>query len=411
VLKWGFWSRSKLFGDKNLRLKLCEGLSGTRLPTSRPHPNGLLPMVDMPLNCRPSHNQNVPLTRPQIAPLWLLFFLISLGLGYAPLNRYDPAKIAGTSDAAAYRDIVLGLQPPLASGASPPIERLAQRENYSRVLVPYIAKPFYWMVAGRVQTWDVALFGLLVANAIFTATTACLLVAIGRLLMLDFTTSLLAATLYLLNFCVANLNLVGLIDSAEGCFLLVLAWSLLTGRWYLLPLWGIFGALGKETFAPLSTMFAFGWWISEARPERPQLIRVAWIAALCVVSLATVTVAMSAVAGGLVWPWQFAAYKHAGSGFMHGLRGCILDHTFWYVFIWLLPLGLLRLHRLPTPWVLATAVAFCGALAMGAFNNAGGNTTRALFNVAGPVLSLSAAVFLVETAGTPAHGPSRSKFL
>jgi hypothetical protein len=33
---------------------------------------------------------------------------------------------------------------------------------------------------------------------------------------------------------------------------------------------------------------------------------------------------------------------------------------------------------------------------MGAYNNALGNTTRALFNVAGPILSLSAAVFLAD---------------
>jgi hypothetical protein len=90
----------------------------------------------------------------------------------------------------------------------------------------------------------------------------------------------------------------------------------------------------------------------------------------------------------------------AGVGFLAGLRGCILDHTFWYVFIWLLPLGVLRLLRLPRPWVLACALAFCGALALGAYNNALGNTTRALFNVAGPILSLSAAIFLA--------GPTRA---
>ena len=42
---------------------------------------------------------------------------------------------------------------------------------------------------------------------------------------------------------------------------MVIVWSLLTERWFLLPLWGVFGALAKETFAPLSMMFAFGWWI------------------------------------------------------------------------------------------------------------------------------------------------------
>jgi hypothetical protein len=37
---------------------------------------------------------------------------------------------------------------------------------------------------------------------------------------------------------------------------------------------------------------------------------------------------------------------------------------------------------------------------MGAYNNALGNTTRALFNIAGPILSLSAATFLA--------GPTRA---
>jgi hypothetical protein len=273
-------------------------------------------------------------------------------------------------------------------------ERLAHWENHYRVLVPYVAKPFYWLARGRLRTWDAALFALLVANAIFTATTACLLVAIGQRLMLDHSTALLGATLYLLNFCVANFNLAGLVDSAEGCFVMFIVWSLLTGRWLLLPFWGFFGALAKETFAPLSVMFVFGWWMSEVRRERLQLPRFAWICALGVVSIATVTLAMSTVAGALVWPWQFAGYMHADHGFLAGLWRCVFDHTFYYIFIWLLPLGLVRLRRFPRPWVLATAVAFCGALALGAYNNAGGNTSRALFNVAGPILSLSAAAFL-----------------
>jgi hypothetical protein len=255
-----------------------------------------------------------------------------------------------------------------------------------------------------VGTWDPALFALLVANAIFTATTACLLVAIGYRLTLDSSSALLGATLYLLNFCVANLNLVGLVDSAEGCFVVVIVWSLLTGRWFLLPLWGVFGALAKETFAPLSALFVFGWWFSDVRRNHLQLPRLAWIGALGVASITTVTIAMSSVAGGLVWPWEFATYMHAGIGFLSGLRGCLLDHTFWYVFIWLLPLGVVRLRRLPQPWVLASAVAFCGALALGAYNDAAGNTTRALFNVAGPILSLSAAVFL---AGPRSAGRAR----
>jgi hypothetical protein len=341
-----------------------------------------------------SEEQNSPVTPQRIALLWLLFFLICLGLGYAPLNRYDPGKSEGTSDVSGYRDMVVGHQPPRASESSEATARLAQSENYYRVLVPYVAKPFYWLAGGRVGTWDPALFGLLVANGIFTATTACLLVSAGYPLTRDFSTALLGATIFLLNFCVANLNLVGLIDSAECCFLMVIVWSLLTGRWFLLPLWGVLGALAKETFAPLSSLFAMGWWLAEAPQGQRRFSHLIWVCALGISSLSTVTIAMSTVAGGWVWPWEFAAYMHAGVGFLRGLRGCILDHTFWYVFIWLLPLGLVRLRRLPRPWVLATALAFSGALALGAYNNARGNTARALFNVAGPILSLSTAVWL-----------------
>ena len=103
----------------------------------------------------------------------------------------------------------------------------------------------------------------------------------------------------------------------------------------------------------------------------------------------------------------------AGHGLLAGLRGCVVDHTFWYIFIWLLPLGLLGLRRLPRPWLVATAVAFCGALALGAYNDARGNTSRALFNVAGPVLSLSAAVFLVrpkEASAACLMLPPRTQF-
>lgn len=299
---------------------------------------------------------------------WPLFVLICMGLGYPALNRYDPTKLEGTSDVGEYRDIVMGRTPQRAAEGGA-YARIARSENFSRVLV-----------------------------------------SVGCRLTLNAATALLGATLFLLNFVVANHNLVGLIDSGEGCFVMAIVWSLLTGRWFLLPIWGVFGALAKETFAPLSALLALGWWLSEARRGHIQLSCLAWICALPVASLTPVTIAMTTAAGGLIWPWQFAGHMGAGAGFLAGLRGCILNHTFWYVFIWLLPLGVLRLLRLPRPWVLGSALAFCGASAMGAYNNALGNTTRALFNVAGPILSLSTAIFLAgptRAAEQRGHGGTR----
>lgn len=255
-------------------------------------------MIDMPAPRLSDESQNTAMTIEQKGLMWVLFFLICLGLGYAPLNRYDPGKVIGTSDAAVYRDIVTGVKPVPSAAAASAFERLAEVENQYRLLVPYVARPFYWLARGRVGTWDAALFGLLIANAIFTATTACLLVAIGLRLRLNRSTALLGATLYLLNFCVANLYLAGLVDSAEGCIFIVIVWSLLSGRWFLLPLWGILGALAKETFVPVSALFVCGWWIAEARRDRRQLQRLGWMAAFGLASMATVTLAVSAVAGG-----------------------------------------------------------------------------------------------------------------
>src|SRR2546427_8834234 len=97
--------------------------------------------------------------------LWGLFFLICFGLGYPTLNRYDPRK-SGNPDAIEYYQLVEG---------NP--QAVPEHSRY-RVLVPYLAKPFYWLAEGQVGTWNPVFFGLLVANSIFSATSACLLVII-----------------------------------------------------------------------------------------------------------------------------------------------------------------------------------------------------------------------------------------
>src|SRR6266542_34324 len=64
---------------------------------------------------------------------WPLFFVICFGLGYATLRRYDPRTSEGLSDASKYYAIVTG----------------ADTSNFKemfrcRILVPYVARPFYW---------------------------------------------------------------------------------------------------------------------------------------------------------------------------------------------------------------------------------------------------------------------------
>ena len=103
-------------------------------------------------------------------------------------------------------------------------------------------------------------------------------------------TALVAATLYLLNFAIANAQLAGLVDAGEGFFLMAVVVSLLFRRCWLLPVWGVFGALAKESFVPFSVTMAGAWWLfSKSASEREHANRLGtglWIAAMAVVEAA-----------------------------------------------------------------------------------------------------------------------------
>lgn len=310
----------------------------------------------------------------------VLFFLICFGLGYPILNRYDPGKLPGTSDAADYCQMV-----------REPVNIASYRP-----LVPMLAKPFYWVAIGHFKSWDPALFGMLMATSILSATTAVAIISLGLRCGFSYATALLGAMLFLVNFAVPNWNLAAYIDSGEAFFLTMVAWSLLSSRWYLLPVWAIPGSLCKETFAPFAVLFAVTWWLAE-RPCRPR--RLIWIAVLAALSGATVLLSFSApghlFSGALGYARQMGDYQRVG--FLHALIRTIFAREFLYTFVWLAPLGLLRLTRMDRRWVWATAATFLLAVCFGAYDDALGNTTRAFFNIAGPLLSLSAASLLTET--------------
>jgi len=322
--------------------------------------------------------------------LWPLFFAICFGLGYPTLRRYDPRTTEGLSDSSAYYAIVTGTD-----------DEAFKEKFRCRILVPYVARPFYWFAQTYLHTWNPAFFGLLIANSLFCAMTACFVVSIGNRLLPDLGIALVAATLYLLNFAIPNLQLSGLIDAGEACFMAAVTWSLLTSRWYLLPLWGVLGALAKETFVPFSFVFTLTWWLTEERqnklrPAELSWAEVKWIAALAIVGLATVTAVHSAVAGQTRWPWNIAAQARAPVNFFVALWHSLSELNFWYVFGWLLPLSLCRLKHFPKQWLVAAAATSGLAIIFGAYNNAGGNVGRYTFNIIGPLLSLSVALFIAR---------------
>src|SRR5262245_37670333 len=124
------------------------GLSGL-ISTSCPRPRD--PSSRRPA---PTERREEPAPRsPRLKPsplLWLLLFCICFGLGYPSLNRDDPRRLH--YDARAYRLIVEGVENPAATYYT------------HRILVPYVAKPFYWAAQNRVGSLDPAMFGLLVSN-------------------------------------------------------------------------------------------------------------------------------------------------------------------------------------------------------------------------------------------------------
>ncbi len=139
----------------------------------------------------------------------------------------------------------------------------------------------------------------------------------------------------------------------------------------------------------------------ERRQTRPGLSQLnwaqfKWIAALVVVGLATVMTIHSAVAGQLEWPWVIAGQARAPVNFFIALWNCLTERSSWYVFGWLIPLGIWRLKYFPRPWLVASLSTSAVAILLGAYSNAGGTVGRATFNIIGPLLSLSVALLIAQ---------------
>lgn len=318
----------------------------------------------------------------RLVPYWVTFFLIAFGLGYPTLNRYDART--GDLDVIYYYKAVTG-QP--ASPDDIPFSL--------RVLVPGLARPFYHLTIGRLGSWSPVYFGLLVSNSIFTGTTALLLLLIARRLGFSQSLAWLACTLFLLNFAVANFWLSGLVDSSEACLLLAVACCLFADLWWPLPLMGVLCAMAKQSTLPFALVFAIVWWLGTSRSRRKSTQWIA-IAGMLLSGTITLTLVFRCVEGAYVAPWTMAGWYN-DSTYLENFKRLLTELRFWYPFVWLLPLGIWRVGSLPRRWVLATSATTAFALLMAILSHLGGTVNRPVFNVAGPLLSLSAALFVSDT--------------
>lgn len=322
--------------------------------------------------------------------LWLLFLLIAFGLGYPTLNRYDPREL-GPDWNSYYRMVT---------------NQATQNDApfCYRVLVPEVARPFYLLARGHLRTWNPVFFGLLVSNCLFCATAALLLLLIALRVLGDLSTALLACMLYLVNYVVADLWLSGMVDSAEACLLLALMLALFAKRWWGLPLIGIAGGMAKQSFLPFSVIFAAAWWLALPWTERSYR-HLIWICGLGIAGVASIMLVYRAAAGHFVAPWGMVGFFTPSRDLLSNAVKEFTEQRFWYAFVWLLPLGLWRVKRMPRPWLVASAATGVFTLALGAWVHLGGTVERPLYSVIGPVLALSAAASLVGSPRIDASEP------
>jgi hypothetical protein len=329
----------------------------------------------------------------RFAVLFCLFFVIAFGLGYPILNRYDPRAVPGLVDVKSYAAMVTGATVP------------GPQHMRFRVLVPWVARAFYHAADGRVHTWDQVMFGLLSSESLFVAATALLIVVLGTRQLESYPVSLVAALLYLVNFAVPNLRLVGLVDAGEGFFLLALLWSVAELRLGWLPLIAALGALTKESFIPFSIVFTGAWWLVARRKLQSPGRSAAWIVASWIVGLVVITALHWKITGGVENPIHFAAGLRGNGHYLSQFASSLWDRNLWYVFVWLLPLGIPRLRKFPRSWLIPTAATSILVFVLdGYYSGAPGTVGRALFSTAGPLLALSAASLLADR-GDPLRPP------
>ena len=314
--------------------------------------------------------------------LGLLFFAICLGLGYPGVSRYDPKQVDGLHDTRRYVAMLEG-----TAGW--------KTQQELRVLVPFLSRPIYHAAIGRVGTWRPEFLALLIVNSVFVAWAAVLLVAVAERVTQSYVIGLTSSFLYLLTFNIANVQLAGLVDSVEAWAIIAMSWALLSKRWAIIPLIGIVGALGKETSIPLTFAFCVAWCLRLALTKSaPRALYFATVA-LLVAQLATITLVRSALTGAILLPWeQVTAVRRLP--FAQALIGSVFNREMFYAFGWVFPLGLFRLGRLPAEWLIASGASLLVALGMGVWFGVTGNVSRPAFNAVGPLLSVSAAILIVE---------------
>jgi hypothetical protein len=164
----------------------------------------------------------------------------------------------------------------------------------------------------------------------------------------------------------------------------------------------LFGGAAKETFVVLGFVGAVSWWMSQPRALRGGMNKWAPLILAPALSLVWVVFVGWWFGGSLRFPLAMAEGFDSHAGLPTSVTRNVLAGDFWYGLVWVVPLAIPSLTRLPRTWLAASAGAASAALALGIYHDAGGgNVARPIFSVLAVVLSVAAGRTLMSLCRRP----------
>jgi hypothetical protein len=314
--------------------------------------------------------------------LWLLFSLACFSLGYATLNRYDPAQTRGVGDSQHYF-------------------RMAEFE-YSGIASPYRFRILTPTLAGSLipllsklphHSWNITSLAFLLINSLFVSFSAMMLFQLTTQAGGSGPTALIASFLYLTCFPVPNGHLAGLVDAAEGFALLALLRALShSNTTHCVGILAL-SATAKESALLFCSVILIVWWVASRKTARSDGgISLPWVLASITAGILALWLVRHGIGGSPYSAHQFSTARLFGLG--EGLMLSLKSRSTLYTFLFLLPAGLYGLKALPRPLLAASATAGLVAYLAGSYANITENVARLLFNTVGPALCIASAFFL-----------------
>jgi hypothetical protein len=314
----------------------------------------------------------------------LLVIAASLSLSFVHgcpvVNRYDPRPLKCCGDTAHYYQMVEGNYGP---DVAPPFRY--------RPLVPAVARMFWFVVRDApLGGWDRVFVALILADALFMALTAILIVRIAAILGLGGPAAMLAVFVHHTNFVSAHAYMLGTTDSAEAMFVSLAAWLCLTGRFaWLLPVIAL-APLAKETTLVFTVVFSLLWVLFDRSARLQKGVQIVAGAAVGAVVLYGIRSAIGG-AGYEAQRLSIAGIQRISASTVFGV---LFARSLIYCLVPVAALILLGGSRRPPGtrqlW-LALALSVAAAVLLAIYSGLGENVPRPVWAIAGWWLALWAA--------------------